>query len=65
MLLQSVALSGIVIAIASFGQMLVSMRGVIENKLVSESTFMIVAGSVGLVALYYGALSIHRFHKAK
>ena len=61
-MLESVTLSSIVIALASLGTMLGAARGVIENKLVSEQTFIYAMIVLGLITLYYAVLGIYKYH---
>ena len=63
-LLEAVTLCSIVIALSSFGTMLVATRDVIENRLMSESMFMGVMLVIGVVTLVYGIMAIRRYHSS-
>jgi len=63
-LLDVVALSSIVIALGTFGSMMLTLRTafpkhVLASDAVAYSLFVVI----GLVAMYYTGLSIYLFHK--
>jgi len=63
-LLDVVALSSIVIALGTFGSMMITLRAAFPKFLLFEDqiAFLLFA-AVGLVAIYYTGLSIYLFHK--
>lgn len=63
-LLDVVALSSIVIALGTFGSMMVVVREAFPNfVLFSDKYAYIMFALIGVVAFYYTALSIYLFHK--